>query len=55
MISKDKRADEKLEQAAKQADRGTRPGREQAARLITQANAIKRGAPIPSFAKTPRK
>lgn len=41
------RADQKFEQAARAADRHTRPGREQAARLITQGNAIKRGAPVP--------
>ena len=46
------RANEKLEQAAKQADKGTKPARENAARLITQANAIKAGRPIPAHAKT---
>lgn len=46
-----KAANEKLERAAKEADKNTRPGREAAARLITQANAIKAGRPIPSYAK----
>lgn len=45
--ARDRRADQKFEQAAKAADRHTRPGREQAARLITQGNAIKRGQPVP--------
>ena len=55
MTTREKRADQKLEQAAREADRGTRAGRETAARLLTQANAIKRGAPVPAFATTPRK
>ena len=47
-----KRANEKFEQAAQQADKHTRPSREKAARLITQGNAIKAGRPIPSYART---
>ena len=46
-----RKADAKLEQAAALVDRHTRPGREAAARLITQANAIKRGAEIPRYAR----
>lgn len=49
------RADALLERAAQQSDRNTRPGREQAARLITQANAVARGQPIPAHAKLERK
>ena len=45
------RADELLERAANAADRGTKQGRDQAARLITQSNAVKRGRPIPAYAK----
>ena len=45
------RADELLERAANAADRGTKQGRDQAARLITQSNAVKRGRPIPAHAK----
>lgn len=45
------KANEKLEQAAKSADRNTTPSREKAARLITQANAIKAGRPVPKYAK----
>lgn len=41
----------KLEQAAKSIDKGTTPAREKAARLITQANAIKGGRPIPAHAE----
>ena len=40
------------EQAAKEVDRHTTPAREDAARLITQGNAIKAGRPIPGYAKT---
>ncbi len=47
-----KRANEKFEQAAKQSDKHTRAGRETAARLITQGNAIKRGTPIPPYARS---
>ena len=46
------RAEQKFEQAAAQADKGTRHGREEAARLLTQGNAIKAGRPIPGYAKT---
>ena len=42
----------RLHRAAVLVDRHTRPGREAAARLITQANAIKRGAEIPDYART---
>ena len=45
------RAAQKFEQAAKRADLGTRPAREDAARLLTQGNAIKAGRPIPAYAK----
>lgn len=48
---REKRADQKFEDAAKQADRHTTPSREKAARLITQGNAIKMGRPIPKYAK----
>lgn len=47
----DRLAGVKLEQAAQAADRHTEPGRETAARLITQANAIKKGVPIPVYAQ----
>ena len=50
--TREQRAEQKFEQAARQADRGTRAGREAAARLITQGNAIKAGRPIPGYAKT---
>ena len=50
--AREQRAEQKFEQAARQADQGTRAGREAAARLITQGNAIKAGRPIPGYAKT---
>ena len=50
--AREQRADQKFEQGARQADRGTRPAREDAARLITQGNAIKAGRPIPGYATT---
>lgn len=49
-----RRADELLERAANAADRGTKQGRDQAARLITQSNAAKRGHPIPTYARDPK-
>ena len=52
--SREQRVHQKLEQAAKAADRGTRPGREESARLVTQANSIKAGRPVPSWAKGKR-
>ena len=42
--------DKRLEAAAVQADKHTTAGRERAARLLTQANALLRGAPVPSYA-----
>lgn len=42
--------DKRLEAAAGQADKHTTAGRERAARLLTQANALLRGAPVPSYA-----
>ena len=45
------KVNQRLEQAAKETDRGTRPGRERSARLVTQANALKRGRTIPAYAK----
>ena len=50
--TREQRADQKFEQAARQADRGTPSAREDAARLMTQGNAIKAGRPIPGYAKT---
>ena len=50
--TREQRADQKFEQAARQASRGTRQAREDAARLMTQGNAIKAGRPIPGYAKT---
>lgn len=49
-LSRKQRADEKFEQAAA-TDRSTDAGREKAARLITQGNAIKMGRPVPKYAK----
>lgn len=43
-----------LEAAAKESDRHTRAARETAAKLITQANAVKRGAVVPPYAKVKR-
>lgn len=43
--------DKRLEAAAGQADKHTTAGRERAARLLTQGNAIKAGRPVPSYAK----
>lgn len=50
--AREQRANQKFEQAARKASRGTPSAREDAARLITQGNAIKAGRPIPSCAKT---
>lgn len=50
--TREHRANQKFEQAARKAGRGTPSAREDAARLITQGNAIKAGRPIPSYAKT---
>ena len=50
--TREQRAAQKFEQAARQLSRGTRQAREDAARLITQGNAIKAGRPIPGYAKT---
>ena len=41
------------EQAAKEADRHTTPAREDAARLIAHANAVKARRPVPEYARTP--
>ena len=41
-----------LELAASKADENTVPAREHAARLLTQANAVARGVPIPAYART---
>ena len=48
--TREQRADQKFEQAARQAGRGTPSAREDAARLMTQGNAIKAGRPIPGYA-----
>lgn len=50
--TREQRADQKFEQAARKAGRGTPSAREDAARLMTQGNAIKAGRPIPGYAKT---
>lgn len=50
--AREQRANQKFEQAARKASRGTPSAREDAARLITQGNAIKAGRPIPGYAKT---
>ena len=50
--TREQRANQKFEQAARQAGRGTPSAREDAARLMTQGNAIKAGRPVPSYAKT---
>ena len=50
--AREQRANQKFEQAARKASRGTPSAREDAARIITQGNAIKAGRPIPSCAKT---
>ncbi len=51
--AREQRAEQKFEQAARQADRGTRAGREAAARLITQGNAIKAGRPVGKGRRAP--
>ena len=50
--TREQRANQKFEQAARKAGRGTPSAREDAARLMTQGNAIKAGRPVPSYAKT---
>lgn len=49
--AREKRADQKFEQAAGLADRNTKLSREKAARAITEGNAIKAGRPVPKHAK----
>lgn len=51
-MTKDKKAmiNELLERAAHAASRETNAGRERAACLIAQANAVKRDRTIPSYA-----
>ena len=50
--TKDKKIDRLLEQAASKIDLQTRAGREAGARIITRANAIKRGQPTPKYARS---
>ena len=48
--TREQRANQKFEQAARKASRGTPSAREDAARLIAHANAVKARRPVPEYA-----